>query len=352
MVDTARFKTSNTNLLTNVDVEICKTTAPLEEEAAWEVESLLLKILEYGDYSFHSALLGEYSRTLNCTFFLAKHKGNLVGAAGCLYSHKNPAVAIIGPVGVAEEYRRNGIGRQLVTSIIEHLRGRRCMAIYLGVSAGTPATYLYSSLGFKRYKGIVMRLLLCPEEEFINACFGKCPDVKVRRAVWGDFPGIQAMATFPCRMYTCDFKRGVFSSRYIEPIRFLPVFPEMMRAFARSGGLANVLVAGGKENIVGIAHISRLPGEAQGHTAELDFYVHDNFVDQTEPLVHTTIEGSGELSVKRINCYCLGCDYLKRNIIDRLGGRQVAVLPGNVFVSGKYEDVLVYQFGERIHAKG
>jgi len=352
MVNTARFKTSNTTQLTSIDVEIRKATAPLETESAWEVESLLLKILEYGDYSFHSALLGEYSRTLNCTFFLAKHKGNLVGAAGCLYSHKNPAVAIIGPVGVAAEYRLNGIGRKLVTTIIEHLRGRYCMAVYLGVSAGTPATYLYSSLGFKRYKGIVMRLLLCPEEEFTNTYFGKCPDVKLRRAAWGDFPGIQALATFPCQMYTCDFRRGVFSSKYIEPIRFLPVFPDMMRTFGRSGGLANVLIAGGKENIVGIAHMSRLPGEAQRHIAEFDFYVHDNFVDQTERLVRTTIEGSRDLSINRINCYCLDCDHLKRNIIDRLGGRQVAVLPGNIFVSGKYEDVLVYQFGERIYAKG
>jgi GNAT superfamily N-acetyltransferase len=352
MVNAARFSLSNTNQLTSVDFEICQVTAPLDAETVWEIESLLLKIFEYGDYSFHSALSGEYSRTLNCTFFLAKYKNNLVGAAGCLYSYRNPAVAIIGPVGVAAKCRRNGIGRKLVTSIVEHLRGRHCMAVYLGVSAGTPAAYLYSSLGFKRYKGIVMRLLLCPEQEFTNTCFGKCPDVKIRRVVWGDFPGIQALATFPCRMYTCDFKRGVFSSRYIEPIRFLPVFPEMMGAFARSGGLANVLVAGCKENIVGIAHISRLSGQAQRHIAEIDFYVHDNFVDQTEHLISTTMEGSRDLSINRINCYCLGCDYLKRDIIDKLGGRQVAVLPGNIFVSGKYEDVLVYRFGGSVHAKG
>jgi hypothetical protein len=94
MANTTRFKVSNTIRLTSVDVEICRVTAPLEVEAAWEAESLLLKILEYGDYSFRSALLGEYSRTLNCTFFLAKHQGDLVGAAGCMYSHKNPAVAI------------------------------------------------------------------------------------------------------------------------------------------------------------------------------------------------------------------------------------------------------------------
>ena len=85
--------------------------------------------------------------------------------------------------------------------------------------------------------------------------------------------------------------------------------------------------------------------------AEFDFYLHDNFIDQTEHLVRTTIKESKGLSINRINCYCLGCDHLKRDIINKLGGRQVAVLPGNIFVSGKYEDVLVYQFGECVHAK-
>ena len=64
MVNTARFTVSNTNQLTNVDIEVCRVTAPLEAEVACDVESLLLKILEYGNYSFHLVLLGEYSRTL------------------------------------------------------------------------------------------------------------------------------------------------------------------------------------------------------------------------------------------------------------------------------------------------
>jgi hypothetical protein len=237
-----------------------------------------------------------------------------------------------------------------VTSVIEHLRRRSCMAAYLGVSAGTSASSLYTALGFEKYKGIVMRLLLCLEAQFTKDCFGKCPDVKVRRAAWGDFPGIQALLAFPCRMYTSDFRRSIFSSSYVEPTRFLSVFPEMMRAFARHGGFANVLVAGHNENVVGFAHISRLPGEAQRHMAELDFYVHDNFIDQTEHLVCAAVEQSKSLSIDRISCYCLGCDHLKQNVIDDVGGRQIAILPGNVFVKGKYEDVLVYQLGGCIHA--
>lgn len=53
----------------NVKFEICRVTAPLAPDGAWEIESLLLQVFGYGDYSFRSALSGEYSETLNCTFF-------------------------------------------------------------------------------------------------------------------------------------------------------------------------------------------------------------------------------------------------------------------------------------------
>lgn len=343
MLNTMGIEALKTSCIANADIEVCRVTAPLAPEAAWEVESLLLKIFEYGDYSFRSALSGEYSKTLNCTFFLAKYKGNLVGTAGCLYAHKNPTIAIVGPVGVAAKYRRNGIGTKLMASLINHLKLQGCMAVYLGVLPGTPAASLYETLGFEKYKGIAMRLLLCPKAQFEEGYFGKCANVKIQRVAWGDFPGIQALVSFPCHMYTVDLRRGIFSSKYVEPTKFLSVFPEMMRAFARDGGFANVLVAHQKENVVGFAHISRLSGKGQQHIAELDFYVHDNFIEQAELLVRRTVKESTCLSIDRVNCYCLGCDKTKLNIIETLGGTQVAALPENVLLHGIYEDVLVYQ---------
>ncbi|MCX5638673.1 MAG: GNAT family N-acetyltransferase [Planctomycetota bacterium] len=333
----------NPSRLTTADIELCQVTAPLSPEATWEIESLLLKIFEYGDYSFRSALSGEYSKTLNCTFFLAKYRGEIVGAAGCLYAHKNPAIAIVGPVGVAAEYRGIGIGKKLMLSLIRHLKLENCMAGYLGVSPTNSTASFFSSLGFEKYKGIVMRLLLCPQAQFEQNYFGKSADTKIRRAAWGDFPGIQGLVSFPCLMYTIDLQRSIFSSKYVEPARFLSVFPEMMRAFARQGGFANVLVAQHKENVVGLAQIRKLPGQAQRHIGELDFYVHDNFVEKAESLVRATLQESTLLSVQIVNFYCLGCDRIKRDVIEALGGIHIATLPENILLYGKYEDVLVYQ---------
>lgn len=343
MIHTAGSKSRNANVLSCAGTEFCRVDAPLVPKAVWQIESLLLNIFEYGDYSFRSALSGEYSDTLNCTFFLTKHNGYLIGAAGCLYAKKNSAIALVGPVGVAEEHHSKGIGTKLVTLVIEYLKQNHCIAVYLGVSKTNPAVRLYSALGFKKYKGIVMRLILNTEQEFEENYFSLIKNTKVRRIVWGDYPGAQALITYPGSMYTVDLRRSIFSSRYVEPSRFLPVFPEMMGKFAKYGGFANVLVSGHKENIVGFAQIRMLPGKAQRHIAEFDFYVHDSFIEQASQLLEITIQEAMELPTYKVNCYCLNCDKIKKNMIEALGGVHIATLPGNVCLNGIFEDVLIYE---------
>jgi predicted N-acetyltransferase YhbS len=327
------------------NVEICRAAAPLDSKAAWEIESLLVKIFEYGDYSFRSVLLDRYHR-LNCIFFLAKYQDRLIGAAGCLLSRRNAAVSILGPVGVDMEYRGQGIGTKLIGCVIDFLKKRNCKAVYLGISDGNPVAGLYKKLGFKKYQGIVMRLLLCSEKEF-KEDYVKCSDTKICMADWGDFPATAALMSLPCSIYTFDFRQSIFSSRYVEPDRFLSVFPEMMKVFQKYGGFANVLITPVSKTIVGIAQIGRFPGQVQRHIAALDFYVHDNFIEQAEHLVRTTIMDS---VFDRINCYCLACDDIKRNILEAIGAEQIAVLPENACINKNLADVLVYQIRSRYAA--
>jgi GNAT superfamily N-acetyltransferase len=334
----------DTSALKDTAIELSRVTAPLAPAVVREIERLLLGIFEYGDYSFRSALSGEYCATLNCTFFLARHKSQLVGAAGCLYAPKKPAICVIGPVGVAPEYRRKGIGASLVASLLKHLKDQSCVAAYLGVGQGSSARRLYESLGFWRLKGIVMRHLLRPRPQFEENYFSRCDDTNIRPVEWGDLPGVALLACLPCTMYTFDLHRGVFSSKYVEPGKFLSIFPKMMKAHERHGGLANVLAARPEGNVAGLAQLCRGPGEAERHTGRLDFYVHDNFLDRAEPLVRKTIGQSGALSVRRLYCQCLECDHIKRGIIEALGGSQIGVLPDNVALSGRCENVLVYEF--------
>jgi hypothetical protein len=195
----------------------------------------------------------------------------------------------------------------------------------------------------------VMRLLLCNEADFYDSF--NAAETEIRRAVWGDFPAVCALATVPASFYTFDLPRGIFSSKYVEPARFLSIFPGMMKEYAKYGGFANVLATEDNQTIVGIAGISRLPAKARRHVAEFDFFAHDNFIEQADRLVLATLNQSKGMDIQDITCYCLGCDHLKRSIIENIGGRQIAVLPDNAFINGNHEDVLVYQVGDRDYAK-
>ena len=318
---------------------------PLESEATWEVEALYLKVFEYCDYSVRSALLGKYRDSLCCSLALARRQGRLVGAAVLQYRPSKASVAIVGPVAVDEKYRRMGIGTELVRELISIAEARGIRTMYLGVSKSSMAARLYKRLGFAEYRGIVMRYMFCPEDEFEEQYFGKSSYMRIRRAGWGDFPGVIVLASFPCKMQAFDFRRSIFSSKYVEPARFFSIFPEMMQAFSQRGGYANVLVCGTAENVVGIAHVRSLATEAQEHMAELDFYVHDNFVEEAELLVRTTLIQSVTLGSKTVACYCPAGDKVKWGILEGVGARQVAVLTGHIRLNEKYDDVLVYQIG-------
>ena len=332
----------NTTTLQESDIRFRCFTAPLLPGIVRETESLLLQIFEYGDYSFRSALSGEYSQTLACVFFTAEHKGKTIGAAGCLYAHENPAVSILGPVGVADGYRGKGIGTGLVGCVVDFLKERGGEAIYLGVLRTSRAVNLYRRLGFEKYTGIVMRRLFCSAQKFEKNCFGRTNNVKIRRAVHGDLPQILALASFPCSIYTFDFRRSIFSSKYIEPVRFLSLFGEIVEGYIKQG-FANVLVCGRPERVVGVAYVSVPANEARKHIAELDFYIHDNFIDWAETLVSTTIKESVNLSIDKINCYCPACDHIKQNVLLSLGAEKIAVLPDNIRLNDNYIDVHIYE---------
>jgi ribosomal protein S18 acetylase RimI-like enzyme len=324
--------------------DLHRVVAPLAADPAWQVESFLLQIFEYGDYSFRSALRGTYSDALGCTFFLARSNGRLIGAAGSLYTHDMPTVALVGPVGVAPGYRRMGVATAMLRQLMADLGRRGCLGVYLGVSPTNPARYLYERLGFRTHAGIVMRRLFCSSRQFEQDRFSRNSGVCVRACDWGDFAAVMCLLASPCSMYTADFRQGVFSTRYAPPHRFLPVFPTMMNALSRFGGCAHVLVAGTQDSVVGLSQLARNPGPAQQHGADLDLFVHDDFLDEAEALARQTIDSAGSLGVRRITCCCLVCDAAKRRILERTGGRSVAQLPAAAWIGDSPEDAIVYQW--------
>jgi ribosomal protein S18 acetylase RimI-like enzyme len=65
------------------------------------------------------------------------------------YGYVNPQTPELG-IGIRREFRRQGIGRRLMRSLIETARNDGHPAISLSVAPHNPARKLYESLGFKR----------------------------------------------------------------------------------------------------------------------------------------------------------------------------------------------------------
>ncbi|MCK5640793.1 MAG: GNAT family N-acetyltransferase, partial [Gammaproteobacteria bacterium] len=334
--------------MTTENLKIRKVVAPLSTDLAQNAEAFLVSIFEYGDYSFRSALRGDYSQTLDSTFFIALQGEDIVGVAGNLCSNDDPLVSILSPVAVASQWRRNGLGRRLVDCVLDFVQAGGGMAVYLAVSSDHAAVSLYRKSGFEKYFGIVMRRLFCSSDHFEKDYFGRVDDVRVRSAVWGDYAKIMLLLCFPCSMKTFDLQRGFYSSKYSEPKRFLSVFPEMMRNSSQFGNIINVLAGGSQECIAGIARMRTSAATPREHIAELCFFVHDDFINHADNLIRQTLADSRSLKLEKIVCHCPGTDTVKRDILAQCGARHVATLTGHLKFNQEYDDVLVYELTREV----
>ena len=91
--------------------------------------------------------------------FIAVDDGVVVGmASGFVYGHPDkPLQMFINEVGVSEDYRRKGIGRQLVQALLNEAKSRGCTDAWLG-------TELMNESG--------------------NACFSSVPNVEPAEAFY------------------------------------------------------------------------------------------------------------------------------------------------------------------------
>ena len=81
-------------------------------------------------------------------WLVAEEKGQVAGYVG---SQSVLDSADMMNIAVSPEYRRNGIGKKLILSLIDHLRKNNVTALLLEVRvSNTPAISLYQQLGFEQ----------------------------------------------------------------------------------------------------------------------------------------------------------------------------------------------------------
>ena len=312
--------------------------SPVSPEKSWQLESFLLKIFEFGNYSFRRALQSQLSPELQCTFFIARHNDTIIAAAGALHSIENPSVALFGPVCADPQYRNLGLAGKVSQLLLDHLQTVNVEAVYLGVNPDNPAVHLYEKLGFVKLAGIVLRKLFVDEQTF-NKRYSPSRKTSIQPLNWHNFPEVSALLCEPADMYTIDFARRIYSTRYAQPTKFLPVFPEMMAAVEKKAAVYNVLRNDDSAAIVGIASIT-LPTHS---LAVLDFFMLDDFLENVSDLVaHTIGQYKAEHSGK-VLCWCLACDTMKIEILKTLNAKPYSALPEFLSIANAPADVLIYQ---------
>jgi len=323
-----------------LNIRILKIDSPVRSQRNWQIESFCLKIFEYTDYSLRRALAGELNE-LQCSFFIAESKGDILVVAGCLYSMSKPSVAILGPVCTDPQYRKNGLAFELCGMLLEQLRAQKIGSVYLGVKDNIPAVKLYKKLGFLEHSGIVMRKLFISKDEFDNRYLSGQQTI-IRQLQWSDFPEISVLLCEPAYMFSFDFCQQIFSAKYVEIPKFLPVFPTLMSCIEKHGGIGAVLQTKENKSIVGTAFLKMPPSKLQDHIAILEFFILDGFVDNGEDLVRQTIKQSGLEGCRTILCYCPECDIYKKQILLSLGAQEYAVLPSFVRINDNYQKIIVF----------
>ncbi|MCH8519989.1 MAG: GNAT family N-acetyltransferase [Nanoarchaeota archaeon] len=80
------------------------------------------------------------------------------GTLYILYNENLKPFGFIEDIFISSSHRRNGNGRKIMNSLLEHAKNKNCYKVVLGVKGeNTYALQIYDSLGFKKHD-IGMRL--------------------------------------------------------------------------------------------------------------------------------------------------------------------------------------------------
>lgn len=295
-----------------MEIEVYNAPPPLN--LAVSSAKLLVTVFGCGNYSFKKALSGWEGSGLQTLLAICRNQEKIKGLALALYDKNDPRIAIFGPIAVDENFRKKGIGRKIAVIALQNLKKIGVKAVYLGVKEEHPARSFYRHLGFQEYTGVVMRKTFAETHTFEDDYYKAGQKVQLRKTSWADYPKFQALFSYPCTMKAFDWQSGYLSSKYLPLKKFLGVFPEMMEKHESGKADIKVLIAGEKEAIVGIS-LTQKNAESNIQGVNLDFFIHDNFLEHSNLLLESSIHNS-VFSTKSFFSKCLISDRARKDILE------------------------------------
>ncbi len=311
---------------------------PLPPAVQAELVALLRTEWTRTDYDWIEAMHGDYGAALVIASALVRCRGAAVATATVHFASDRPEVAVLGGVVTHPAHRRRGLAGQAIERALALAEDAGCRVCLLGTTM-RPRN-VYHEHGFAWHNGAVMRR--APgNDTFEQTYFAADQSVEIRKADWGDLPGLSLLLAQPLALGCLDYLRGLMSGNVSPLERCLSNFPVLWYATSAQDGAFSMLAEPVTGRIFGFGTVTRAPGPARRHTATVDLAVHENYSAHMEALLAHLLDGCRKLGVQQAHAFVADGDRVKLDCLREQGFRDTARLPAALRLSGGFCDAVM-----------
>lgn len=248
-------------------------------------------------------------------FYVFLDDANVVAHAWYTVSRADPRLGLVGHIYTHPEWRRRGIARQLMRTLMTDFRARGGQVMQLFTS--TPySVELYQQEGFENvYSGQVyhdtdwyMRYPT-PCAPLLTNWF-QSSDVSIRKLRYADLPQY-------CLLYNQE--PGAPLKDWVQRVGLglEAEFAFLQSIAASKRGDCTTCVLDNGQTIVGIASVARVTFPYQSHVGLFDLHLHSAYLSQASKLARACFAACAPYRLEWL--YALSVDPDKRRLLDDLG---------------------------------
>ena len=293
------------------------------------------------DYDWLEAMNGDYSDTFKIRSIIGRIDGQAVATATVCCPCVDAEVCVIEGVVTLGSYRGLGIASRLTNMAVDLAVAAGCQVCYLG--NGYQGESVYLRCGFERVTGVVMRRAAPGGDDYESGCFSPGQQTSIRRAQWGDLPGVSCLLAQPLHCVVLDYPRGILSCKYAEPQSCVGNFPRIRYNVNERGGSIYMLVGQKAHRVLGFGSLTPEAGLAHRHKAVIDVGVHDNYQDKGQEILGVLLSKAEQEEIQAVRSYVAATEAKKAEWFEKAGFGRVAELRGELRVGEKAIDVMVLE---------
>ena len=309
---------------------------PINRSDQMSIIELLQLEWERTDIDWLESMRGAYSETLSILTAVGMLDGKPAGMASIAFAVDTPEVCVVENVMTREPCRRLGIASCLVRTLMELAREKECRLFFLGNAYRSRS--VYEQIGFTRIAGAILRHAAPDWEDYETVLYRPGQKVSIRNTVWGDLPGVVALAAQPSRTMLLDYLRGLVSATY-NPVRCVSNFTTVKYGTQISAGSMTSFIGENPYRVLGFGSLTPGPSPLREKTAIIDVALHDNYAGTAPQFIRNLVENARQKGIDTVEAYLASGDTGKKAWFENEGFRQTAVLPRQVCIEGDFADV-------------